>query len=339
MASSTSHSNSRFPARAVLLLLTAAVVWGLSIAYTLRWSPEVRNWLDGAAIKIHWAEKMTREHGPKILVYGGSSCSFSIDGERMLDRFGLPTVNFGRTADMGPTVLTESVLGCVRPGDTLIVAIEPGLLTRSFDVPALGVQFSYAMGHPEWVRHPHFGEPGVGQFQALAALRPGGYHSFTMLGKIVRGGPLFRYQPGDYHPSGWEQTEVRREITGPAQYDARLSNNARTFLSGLRAWCEQRRVRVAYSLPWGYCPPDKMKAFQEKNIELLLQANEYIPVLKDAHLGADTNLDHFADTDVHLTVPAAALRTDEFAGQIKNWDIWTAAALRQRQAQLADTAD
>src|SRR5215471_7366323 len=166
MASSISHFNSRIPGRAAMLLLTAAAVWGLSIIYTLRWNPEVRNWLAGANIKIRWSEKMTQEYGSKILVYGGSSCSFSIDGERMLNRYNLPTVNFGRGADMGPTVLTESVLDYVRPGDTLIVAIEPGLLTESFDVPALGVQFSYVMHHPEWVRHPQFDEPGVGWFQA-----------------------------------------------------------------------------------------------------------------------------------------------------------------------------
>jgi hypothetical protein len=334
MDSSTSPSNSRFPARAAALLLAAAAVWGLSIVYTLHWNPEVRNWLDGATIKSRWAEKMTREHGSKILVYGGSSCAFSIDGERMLDRFGLPTVNFGRGADMGPTVLTESVLDYVRPGDTLIVAIEPGLLTQSFDVPALGVQFSYAMHHPEWVRHPRFGEPGVNWFQALDALRPGGFHTFTLLGKIASGRPLFRYQPGDYHPSGWEQTEVRTKITGPSNYGTHLSGNARALLGGLRAWCAQRHVRVAYSLPWCYTPPDKVKSFQERNIAILLQVNEFIPVLKDAHLGADTNLEDFADTQFHLTRPAAALRTDELAGQIKNWDLWTVEELRQRETQL-----
>jgi hypothetical protein len=339
MALSISHFKSRIPARAAVLLLTAAAVWGLSIAYTLHWNPEVRNWQAGANIKIRWSEKMTQEYGSKILVYGGSSCSFSIDGERMLDRFNLPTVNFGRGADMGPTVLTESVLDYVRPGDTLIVAIEPGLLTESFDVPALGVQFSYAMHHPEWVRHPQFDEPGVSWFQALAALRPGGFHMFTILGKIASGKRLFRYQLSDYHPSGWEQTDVRVKITGPLDYGTDLSGNARALLGGLRDWCAQRHVRIAYSLPWCYTPAEKMKSFQERNVAILMQVNDFIPVLKDAHLGADTNLDDFADTQVHLTGPAAALRSDELAGQIKNWDLWTAEELRQHGAQPGNTVN
>jgi hypothetical protein len=339
MASFISHFRSRFPVRAALLLGIAAAVWGLSIIYTLYLNPEVRNWLEGAAIKSRWAEKMTREYGSKIVVYGGSSCAFSIDGQRMLDRHGLPTVNFGRSADIGTTVLTESVLAYVRPGDTLIVAVEPGLLTESSDVPALGVQFSCAMHHPEWVRHPHFDEPGLNWFQVLAALRPGGYHTFTMLGKIARGGPLFRYRASDYRPSGWEQTEVRIKITGPPNYGTRLSDDARKLLGGLRAWCDQRHVRIAYSLPWCYTPPDKVESFQKRNVEFLLQVNDVIPVLKDAHLGVDTNLDHFADTEVHLTGPAAALRTDEFAGQIKNWEIWTAAALRLHESESEHAAN
>jgi len=333
MGSFISRFKFLLPAYAAGLLLITAAAWGACIFYTLRLNPQVVNLIEGATIKSRWAEKMTRDYGSKILVYGGSSCAFSIDGERMLNRFNLPTVNFGRTADMGPTVLTESILGNVRPGDTLIVAIEPGLLTQSSDIPALGVQFSVAMHHPEWVTHPVLREPSVNWFQVLAALRPGGYHTFTLLGKIARGGPLFRYKRSDYHASGWEQTDVRMKITSHADYRTNLSADACALLNGLRAWCAQRHVRVAYSLPWFYTPQDKIKSFQKRNIELLLQINEFIPVLKDACLGVDTNVADFADTDVHLTGPAA----DQLAGQIENWDLWTAQELHQREDSIVES--
>ena len=58
---------------------------------------------------------------------------------------------------MGATVLTESVLEHLRPGDTLIVSIEPGLLTAPLDQTALGVQFSFAVRHPNWVLNPVLG--------------------------------------------------------------------------------------------------------------------------------------------------------------------------------------
>jgi hypothetical protein len=316
-----------------MLLLTAIVAWMGCVFYTLRLNPELKRYAQGAAIKDRWAEKMTREHGPKVLVYGGSSCAFSIDGERMLDRFNLPTVNYGSAAGMGTAILTESVLGQVRPGDTLIVALEPGLLTEPLDSPALGVQFSFAAHHPEWVIHPVIPVASPNWFQALAALRPGGFHTFTLLGKIVTRKPLMRYQEKDYRPSGWEQTDVRMKITGPPGHGPRLSNDARTFLQALREWSGRHDVRVAYSLPWGYTPPEIESSFQRENADFLLQVNEFIPVLKDTNLGAYTNIEHFADTGWHLDGTGSSLRTDQLGQQIKNWDIWTEEELRRKESQ------
>jgi hypothetical protein len=334
MDSSISHFDFQRRVHAAILLLTAVTAWGVCVFYTLWLNPEISDAVQGAMIKNHWAERMTLEHGAKILVYGGSSCEFSIDGERMLNRFNLPTVNYGRSAGMGAMVLTESVLDHLRPGDTLIVALEPGLLTDPLDPPTLGVQFSFAMHHPGWVVHPRFNVPSLNWFQGLAALRPGGYHTFTLLGKIASGQPLMRYQVSDYRPSGWEQTKVRLKINGPAGHGPRLSGDARALLYGLRVWCEQRNVRVAYSLPWSYTPLDKETSFQMGNIDFLLQVNEFIPVLKDTHLGADTDVEHFSDTVWHLNGTASALRTDELGEQIKNWNIWTAEDLSLRKSRL-----
>jgi hypothetical protein len=316
-----------------MLLLTAIAAWLGCIFYTLRLNPELKYHVQGAAIKDRWSEKMTHEHGPKVVVYGGSSCAFSIDGERMLDRFNLPTVNYGSAAGMGAAVLTESALDQVRPGDTLIVALEPGLLTDPLDPPALGVQFSFAVHHPEWVIHPVLPPVALNWFQALTALRPGGYHTFTLLGKIVAHKPFMRYQESDYRPSGWEQTGVRMKITGPPGHGPRLSNGARNLLQALRDWSRQHDVRVAYSLPWGYTPPEKEHAFQRENAGFLLQVNEFIPVLKDTHLGAFTNIEHFADTAWHLDETGSFLRTDQLGQQIKNWDIWTEEELRRQESQ------
>lgn len=334
MDSSTSPSNLRFPVRAAGLLLVALVTWAICAFYTLRFNPEIINDVQGFDIRTQWAEKMTQQYGSKILVYGGSSCEFSIDGERMLSRFNLPTVNCGGEAGMGAAVLTESVLERVRPSDTLIVACEPGLLTGDINPTPLGTQFSFATHHSGWVLHPALNVAPLNWFQALADLRPGGYHFFTLLGKIAGRKPLMRYQLSDYHPSGWMQTAVRMKITGPAGHGPFLSDGSRTLLYNLRLWCEARHVRIAYSLPWSYCPPEKETTFQKGNIDFLLQMNEFMPVLKDAQLGANTNIDYYADTAWHLTGPGSALRTDSLGEQIKDWNVWTADDLRQCEAGL-----
>ena len=321
----------------MLLLATALAAWALSAIYSLYLNPEVVHYHQGDVIKRAWAAQMTREHGSKTIIYGGSSCEFSVDGERLLANFGEPVVNDGRHAGMGAVVLTESVLGELRRGDTLIVAIEPFLMTAPMDgEPALGVQFSVALHHPEWVLHPVVGAGKVDAFQAAMALRPGGYHVFTLLGKWMRGEPLYRYKLSDYHRSGWKQTAVRIPQTAGAGFGPHLSDGAQIMLTNLSRWCQTNGVRLAYSLPWCYCPPDQLRDFQLKNAEYLAQMTAFVPVLRDPTLGADPVATDFGDAALHPDEVGAAKRTDELGRELQQWDIWKRADLEREISDLKD---
>jgi hypothetical protein len=321
MASSISRSDPG-AARAATLVATAAATWAACGLYTLFLNPEVTHYAGGAAIKHAWAERMTREQGAKVVAIGGSSCEFSFDGERLLRRHGLALVNYGWQAGVGAAVMVESALPELRPGDTLVVAIEPVLLTAPQSQPSLGVQLSVAAHHVEWVERPALGVGRVGWFDVLTALRPGAYHTFTLLGKIARRVPLYRYSLSDYHLSGWKQTAVRLPIDGPAWHRVALSDDSRRLLRNLRDWCDRHAVRVAYSLPWSYTPPQARDRFRQDNLDFLLQVAAFLPILRDARLGVDTELAHYADTQFHLNERGAALRSDELASQITHWDVW-----------------
>jgi hypothetical protein len=335
-------SISRFkwvPVRAVLLLATALATWAICALYSVYLNPEVVHYRQGDAIKRAWTKQMAHEYGSKIIIFGGSSCEFSIDGERLLANYKEPLVNDGRHAGMGVVVLTESVLGDLRRGDTLIVALEPGGLTGPIEgEPSLAVQFSVAVHHPEWVLHPVLGLGRIGWFEAAAAMRPGGYHAFTMLGKIIRRQPMYRYQLSDYHRSGWKETAVRVPMTVAAGHGPHLSDDGRTLLTNLAQWCQTNGVRVAYSLPWSYCPTDQLRDFRRGNAELLAEIMAFIPVLRDRSLGADPAADDFADTGWHLTTSGAVRRTDELGNEIQQWDTWTRKDLDQATADLRDLA-
>jgi len=328
MPSSTLPSERRFPTFAVGVVLVALATWAAGACYTLRVNPEIRYFVGTHRLKHAWAEKMRREHGAKLAVYGGSSCEFSIDCGRLLEQHQMPAVNLGRGAGMGASILTLAALQELCPGDTLVAAIEPGILTEPLEPPALGVQFSFAVGHTEWFADPVVGTNSLPWPSALLALRPGGYHTFTMLGKLARRQRLYRYQVADLHPSGFNQTPVRMPVDGPAGHGGHLSPDARGFLRALRAWCETHHVRVAYSLPWSFTPLDRVAGYQKLNAAFLLEVAEFLPVLKDPRLGAYTVREHFADTGLHLTEVGAAVRTDELAEQLKRWRLWTAAELR-----------
>jgi len=338
MDSFTSHFKN-VPTRAALLLGTALGSWVVCVVYTLYLNPEVDHYRQGDVIKSAWAAKMEREQGAKIVAYGGSSCEFSIDGERLLANYGLPVVNDGQHAGMGAVVLTESVLGKLRRGDTLIVALEPELLATPLnEEPALAVQFSFAMGHPEWVLHPALDVGHVNWFSAAASLRPGGYHAFTLLGKWMRRQPLYRYQVRDYARSGWARTAVRMALTGEIGEAPHLSNDARILLANLSRWCATNRVRVVYSLPWLYCSPDRFHLLQKRNAEFLIEMIHFIPVLRDQALGADPVASDFADTPLHLTETAALRRTDELGRELRTWDTWTRQDLERARADVQQAA-
>jgi hypothetical protein len=331
MPSSTLHSEGGIPKRAAQLVLVAVLAWAAGAFYTLQLNPEVRYFKGTDQIKRAWAQKLTHEYGAKIVLCGGSSCEFSLDGERLLQRHGLPAVNLGRGAGFGASVLVQAALPAVRPGDTLVLALEPGLLTEPLEPPALGVQVSFALGHPEWVVAPRVGQAALPWPSALLALRPGAYHVFTLVGKLLQGRPLYRYKLSDMRPSGFNQTPVRLPITGPAGHTGRLVPEAHRLLADLRDWCRTNQVRLVYSLPWSYTPPSAVPGYQQLNARFLLQIIDYMPVLRDPRLGACTVLEWFADTGYHLNAEGSAQRTDELAEQLKQGRVWT----RDELAQLA----
>jgi hypothetical protein len=188
--------------------------------------------------------------------------------------------------------------------------------------------------HPGWVLHPALGMGRATWFQAVGALRPGGYFAFTMFGKWLRGQPLYRYQNRDFHRSGWCETAVRIPLNGAAGHEPHLSEDGRALLSNISQWCQTNGVRVAYSLPWSYCPPDQLRQFRKSNAEIIAEIMPVLPVLRDDSLGANTDTANFADTSLHLTTRGAAQRTDEFGRQIQQWNIWTREELDRAIAAL-----
>ena len=327
MASSTSRSSASIPTFAVLLLAVALAALGLSAFYTLRLNAELNYFLAADRLQSAWAEKMTRDAGAKLVIYGGSSCLFGIDAERLLHTHQMPAVNLGRGAGMGASVLTLAALQHTRPGDTLVAALEPSLLNGSLEPPSLGVQFSVVAGHTEWVRHPAVGTNVV--VVALSLAEPPSWRLSCIdrvgqAGRRQAGFPLLRqrHAPRRFRPDSGAAADQ-----GPSPHSGVVSEDARSFLAALRDWSREHHVRVAYTLPWSFSPPDRAKAYQRLNAGLLFSIAEFLPVLRDPRLGAYTVREHFADTELHLTAEGADLRTDELAELIKHWRVWTSEEL------------
>lgn len=62
--------------------------------------------------------------GPKILIAGGSSALFSINARQIESKTGIPTVNMGTHAALGPQYILEQIKKAAKPGDTVLLALE-----------------------------------------------------------------------------------------------------------------------------------------------------------------------------------------------------------------------
>jgi hypothetical protein len=321
--------------RAAALLLTAILTLAACAAYTTCLSPDTVFFVGMSKLKDTWAKRMTTEHRRKIVVSGGSSALFSIDGAALLQERGLPVVNKGLFAGFGVQVLVLYACEGLESGDSLVVAIEPGLLGEPLTVPAAGVQFSAATRHFQWVLAPDFEGQPTGLAAALSGLRPGADRVLRHLAKVAVGQPAFRYRMADAgdNPSGWIQTPVRVPVHAPPGHQSALHPDVVRFLRALKRDCEARGIKVVYSLPWAYAPPDQVADFRRENARFLLEVMQVLPVLKDPTLGGRTAAKDFADTEWHLTAAASARRTAEFGAAIQTWQLWTADELRQLSRQ------
>lgn len=288
------------------------LAWLVSATYTLRWNPEVALFRHAAVVKLAWSQRLDRQFTNKTIVFGGSSSTFSIDAALALRERQIPLANLALGAGLGSKVLTRFALQEARPGDTLLMMFEPGLLAADLDPTQLGQQIAIALGQPA-LAHPSDDLLPTDRLPTriyAAALRPGGYHFFTLLGKVLRRQPLYRYTPADFDEAGQQQTAARALLITP-RGEVKLSEPARLWLRQLRTWCDAQNVRLIYALPWAYCPSDQIEAFNKENEHFLAQMAEFMPVLMEPRQGAYDRAEHFADTAYHLNEEGSSVRTRE----------------------------
>jgi hypothetical protein len=191
-----------------------------------------------------------------------------------------------------------------------------------------GAEFSFSIGHFDWAFRAEDGLRGHSVLSAILAVRPGSFHTFTMVGKLIRGGQMYRYTIAGTSRCGLVSTPYRLQRVQWPGHGPYLSADTRQWLGALRDWCAQHNVRVAYSLPWALAEAREVEEATHRDQEILLQIAKFVPVLKSAQWGVETQADLFADTTQHLSERGSRLRTDELGQAVKQWDVWSAEELQ-----------
>ena len=141
--------------RQIILIATSSLVALAGCAfYSLNLNPEICFYRDLSKIKKSWADALRYKTSSQHILIGGSSALFSVMPERAWNAHSVPLVNLGVAAGMQPQVMVLRALDYIHKGDTLIMALEPGLLTANEEMGALGVQYAFAMWRSDWICRP-----------------------------------------------------------------------------------------------------------------------------------------------------------------------------------------
>jgi len=317
------QTTTKTPRLALLLIFIAISAWTIGALYTWFFDPEMKFWTQAAKQKLAWVEEVRAKHGYVIGVVGGSTTTFGIDAEHIEREHGLPVANLGLHVGMGPEALVGFGLSSLRKGDTLVLSLEPSILTEEYpETSKLGSKLSLILGRPEMLEWGQKG-PGIPIIKALVALPPGGYHVMTMLGKLALHMPLYRYSIENLRPGGLQVTDERLDFatqldTSSPNQVALISARGVQLLKNAQLAAKRRDIKLVYVLPWSYWPRESALQRRVANTAFLESLGQHTQVLFETALGIHSEVNDFADSGQHLTKDAARGRSSHLAEHLVN---------------------
>lgn len=306
----------KFPA---LLLAALLAAYALSAVLTITVNPEVVFWNDAIEQRQNAIVKIRAEQPdtPIIFFTGGSSCAFSIAPEIIEETTGLPAINMGLPVASGAKYILHQALREARPGDLVIVCLEPDLLTQP-DQEASPSKIGFALEARRGNLTAAAGGSTFGENMEIAdyltLTRPGTSYLITLAGRSLTG-KGYRYKPSDIHHHGLIQTDVRDPALQPrGNITAEsLHPQGRRLLQSLASAAKNKSVRLAYSMPWHYTAHDSIDNNRACNREILDDIARIMPILEDSYSGAMPDSDNFADSPLHLSGLGTTTRSKALA--------------------------
>lgn len=310
----------KFP---LLLLLSLLAAYALSCILTIAVNPEVAFWNE-AIEQRHAAITEIRKEQPEqpiIFFTGGSSCAFSIDPKIIEEECGLPAINLGLPVACGARYILHQALREARPGDLIVVCLEPDLLTypgqesspskTGFTLEARRGNLTDAAGGST------FGENmEIPDFLTLS--RPGANYLITLVGRTLTG-KGYRYKTSDIKYHGLIQTPVREPGLTPRgdTMANSLHQEGRILLESFTAAAKEKDVSLAYSMPWHYTATASIDPNRALNREILKDIESIMPVIEDGYSGSMPGRENFSDSPLHLSGDGTHIRSRALAKALK----------------------
>lgn len=308
----------------VILACTLAA-FALAFYLVVPANPEVKFWhaVEQRRDQEIAAVRQAQPEQPILFFTGGSSCAFSIDPKIIEESCGMPAFNLGLPVAAEGKYIVHQALERTRAGDILVLCLEPDILAAYQETgkpSRFSLILSVAAGNPsEASGGGTFGmSPAISDY--LNFSRPGARFLSTLLAKAAVGRG-YRYTIDDIRYRGRLETPVRDPAMQPRGVveQSRLSADGRTFLQSVVNAARQRRVRLAYAMPWHYTSESSLIACRANRLVLTNDIGTLMPTIEDDYAGAASDPEYFSDSAQHLSEKGAALRSQALAAKLKDW--------------------
>jgi hypothetical protein len=272
--------------------------------------------------------------GPKLLVVGGSGTLFGIKARQIQEQCGIPTVNLGTHAALGPAYILHLAEKAAKPGDTVLLVLEYELYTQGNDnltswAGAIYIDFLMARD-PEYFRSlPWRDQVQLSMLVTTKRLKTGLNNKYSPLPEDGR--PPFNtysvYDSSQVDNLGdlCGHFTARRPVPQPAlSVSGALARGIPADASGFKEvarfckWAETNHVRVLATFPNVARKPEYDQPPTARAVERICQfyAGLKVPVVGTAQEAILPTTDFF-DTCYHLTEEAAQARTDRLIQRLK----------------------
>jgi hypothetical protein len=303
--------------------------------YTCYLNPEVRGLKVAYAAKFGYCRQLDQSPDPVMIFAGGSSCAHQIDTTLLNEKYHLRSVNFGQNAGMGVYVNTAIGIAYARPGDSLVLAIEPETLSDK-EISQLGYQFLASIDDGR-VRQALLDLQAPYSRQGeLNSLRPGLYNLSTCVAKILLRQPTAdNYGANGLAPDGFEPDEVHKELVGGKAPTALISPQVEKLFQRAADLAKERHFRIAFLLPWALYAEGQEDKSRKANQLLLAKIGAYLPVLRDDNFGVWAKRSDFSDTELHLSTEGAIYRTTYLLNTFQQWSVYSSGELPPNSEALS----
>lgn len=306
-------------------LAALAIAYGMAFCLTVPMNPETKFWraLDQTRDREIAETRLAHPGKPVIFFTGGSSCAFSIDPAAIEEKCGLPAFNLGLPVAAGAKYLLHQALEKTRPGDILVLALEPDELTYPSHFPPNSLSYGLATlgGQPS-------GTVGGDSFGASMSLRdflnlsrPGPSYTATWLSKASFGKKAYRYEPEDIRYHGRVETPVADAgiaLTGEKKVDS-LSESGKWLVGTFRDACRRKKVHLVYTMPWVLTSGEAANNNRKANTAILGSIGNTIPAVDDGFQGVGTERRYFSDSGLHLSAEGSRIRSNALAEALHKW--------------------